>query len=258
MGHFFNSKTAKMPRIKIVTAHFLISLTVVLSLYCLIISVWYPDYHSQDPEFKHIILIVFCVDITLGPLLTAIIFKPNKKLLKFDLSVIALLQIAALSYGLAAVFIARPAFTVFNVDRFNVVSYLDISEQELKKAVNIDQNNFYTQPKVIGARLPVSLKERQELMMSSALGGLDLAQLPQYYIPYSDVVDDIKSKLQSFDGLLERKPEYKQTIDKLLVELNIPINEIGFLPVVTSHKDVIAIINRKDAAIVKYLMINSW
>jgi hypothetical protein len=61
------------------------------------------------------------VDVTIGPLLTLIIFDTRKKSLRFDLSVIAFLQIVALAYGVYIMFEARPVYTAFVKDRFEVV-----------------------------------------------------------------------------------------------------------------------------------------
>ena len=48
-----------------------------------------------------LILLMIGVDVVIGPLLTLIVFDPKKKHLKFDLVVIAALQLAALAYGSA-------------------------------------------------------------------------------------------------------------------------------------------------------------
>jgi len=54
--------------------------------------------------------------VCLGPLLTLAVFDPKKKELKRDLSIILLIQLSALFYGIYTVSVARPAYIVFAVD----------------------------------------------------------------------------------------------------------------------------------------------
>jgi len=60
--------------------------------------------------------LVLIVDVCLGPLLTLAVFDPKKKELKRDLSIILLIQLSALFYGIYTVSVARPAYIVFAVD----------------------------------------------------------------------------------------------------------------------------------------------
>lgn len=52
-----------------------------------------------------------------------------------DLTVIAVLQLGALSYGLWTVAEGRPAWLVFAVDRFELVRVLDIDKRKLDAAI---------------------------------------------------------------------------------------------------------------------------
>ena len=58
---------------------------------------------------------LLAIDVILGPLLGLLVYKEGKKSLKFDLSVIILIQIAALCYGVFSIEQGRPAWLVYNV-----------------------------------------------------------------------------------------------------------------------------------------------
>ncbi len=62
-----------------------------------------------------------------------------------DLTVIALLQLSALAYGVWTVAEGRPAWLVFAVDRFELVRVLDIDERKLEQA-----DLAYRQPSLLG------------------------------------------------------------------------------------------------------------
>ena len=61
---------------------------------------------------KWIAVIAF-VDLVIGPGLTLLVFKPNKPSLKFDLSVIFIVQMIALSWGVYNAWSVHPKTTVF-------------------------------------------------------------------------------------------------------------------------------------------------
>ena len=73
-----------------------------------VFGLWYPPPLNTASGVTRIFLIVLAVDVVLGPLLTFVVFKRGKKTLKFDLAIIATLQIAALCYGMWTVAQGRP------------------------------------------------------------------------------------------------------------------------------------------------------
>ena len=85
-----------MSRFRASGFHFVISLLVGLVLLALCWFMWYPAPMLMAIGGHEIFLLVVGIDVVLGPLLTLVVFKSGKKTLKFDLAVIALLQIAAL------------------------------------------------------------------------------------------------------------------------------------------------------------------
>jgi len=89
-------------------------------------TVWYRWPLFRIAGGSGLTLILAGVDMTLGPLITLVVFKSGKKGLKFDLAVIALLQATALAYGVHVVYAARPVYLVFAFDRFNVMTAEDI------------------------------------------------------------------------------------------------------------------------------------
>ena len=89
--------------------HFLASLVIFAVLTALIFFYWFPGIlRVADPGWQQILIVIAGVDLVLGPALTFIVFNPAKKSLKMDLSIIAVLQIAAMSYGAYTVHNTRP------------------------------------------------------------------------------------------------------------------------------------------------------
>lgn len=186
-----------------------LSLSAVLAVLALLLvfKLWYPAPLHVAVGVTQIFLLLLLVDVVLGPLLTLLVYKPGKKTLVLDLAVIAVLQLSALCYGLWVVAEGRPAWLVFNVDRFDLVRALDIDERKLDGALSEYRNPSLFGPRWVAAVSPVDADARNELMFEAASGGSDLPQRPDLYRPLVDVEDDIRqrsrsmSKLQDFNSV---------------------------------------------------------
>jgi len=108
-------------KIKAAFIHLLISTGLVIASYLIITEIWYPAPFFKATDVSQIFILILIVDLVLGPLLTFVVYKKNKKTLIMDLSVIALLQLSALAYGLYSVYEARPVWIAYIVDRFELV-----------------------------------------------------------------------------------------------------------------------------------------
>ena len=102
-----------MSKKKAFLIHLGASLFVFSIILMLIIYVWYPSpYFDTDYRMKWIMMIAF-VHIVLGPGLTLLIYKVDKPNLRFDMSAIVILQLAALSWGVGNAWSAHPLINVF-------------------------------------------------------------------------------------------------------------------------------------------------
>lgn len=109
--------------------HLGISLVVGLGLALLTRLVWYPGPLFEVSGAVGLLTILVPVDIVLGPLLTLLVFKAGKPSLRFDLTVIALLQASALVYGAWTIAEVRPVYVVLFGNQLTVVRSLDLAEQ---------------------------------------------------------------------------------------------------------------------------------
>lgn len=102
-------------------SHLFISLLIaVLSLY-LVFECWYPNPLDKALGVASIFLLLLCIDIIVGPLLTLVVAKKDKKTLKTDLLTIGIIQVFALVYGLYIVTQGRPVWIIYDSGRFELV-----------------------------------------------------------------------------------------------------------------------------------------
>lgn len=115
-------------RYTVVCAHVLLSVAILGGLLCAMYFLWYPDGLFTLAGGWQGLRILAPIDLVLGPLLTLMFYRPGKKGVVRDLAMIGCVQIAALGYGLNAVYQQRPVALVFAEGEFLAVTPQDIDE----------------------------------------------------------------------------------------------------------------------------------
>lgn len=171
--------------------HMLISLSVAALAAALVFGLWYPYPYRDISGGRELFGLVTVVDVVMGPLLTLVVYNARKswreKLL--DFSLIGLLQLAALGYGLWTVAQARPVHLVFAYDRFNVVHAIDVPAERLPQAPAGLQSLPWQGPSLIALR-ELSPQEQMEVTMAE-LGGAPAAARPELWQPYEQARDRV-------------------------------------------------------------------
>jgi hypothetical protein len=226
---------------------------VVLGMYLL----WYPPpYFDLMGGPMLVVLIVGC-DVVIGPLITLIIFRSGKRGLKFDLVCITMAQLAALSYGLYTMFDARPVFTVFAVDRFEIVSASDIDSSNLAQAsVREFASLPVTGPRVVGAKLPTDPAEHDKVLFFKY--GADLKGLPKFYVPYDQVAADAAHKAKPLDTLESKGAATREAVERTVSRLGVPHDNLGYLPLVGHFADMAAIVDLGTGHMLAVVDANPW
>lgn len=124
-----------MNRYQAFAVHMAISLVIFFVLLVCITQYWYPGILFDTGNGWKAIALIVSIDLILGPLLTFIIFNPNKSSLKFDLSVIALVQIAALAYGTWTIYSSRPLAIAYINSSFHTFYANADNAKDIKEVV---------------------------------------------------------------------------------------------------------------------------
>jgi hypothetical protein len=114
--------------------HLSLSLLVFSSLVLIMLLFWFPgELFFIDGGWEGLKLVAM-VDLVLGPALTLILFKPGKPKLILDMSMIVVLQVAALAYGFYTTHQQRTVAIVYAEKGFNTLSAKDnrVADAELR------------------------------------------------------------------------------------------------------------------------------
>ncbi|MEE9413389.1 MAG: TfpX/TfpZ family type IV pilin accessory protein [Methylococcales bacterium] len=248
-----------MNRWKASAAHFIICIVIAAAVLLLMLLAWFPPPYFSAQGGKELFYLIISVDVVLGPLITLVVYKHGKKGLKFDLIVIALLQISALGYGIVAISKARPVYMVYSIDRFELINGKDIDPSDMRKATLDEFKSFpLTGPKLIGAKLPDNAQERNEIMFASFSGGADISALPKYYVPYQSLKQEVIEHLKPLSRLTASAKLSNVDLDQVVKDTGLAENELGFLPITTVKDHLAAIVNRQSAEIMDVIPVDPW
>ena len=241
-----------MTRLKAAGTHVLISICIVFTVLTTMYFLWYPSEYFVLMGGKNLITLLASVDVFLGPLLTFCIFKAGKKGLKFDLFCIALVQFIALSYGVYVMFEARPIFTAFHKNQFQIGSVVDIAPNELAKA----KNPLWRQPSVTGPQLVAigepDKKDKKAVAFAGAVNEYAY-RYPILYEDYNKHRPDVIKAGKPLNSLATDSVENKAVIDQFLGQINRPATDFLVLPISSELAEMSAIVDAKTGDFIEII-----
>lgn len=240
-------------------SHLALSAVIGAAMLAAMVLVWYPPPYFEAAGGNNLVLLMLGVDVALGPLLTLAVFDPRKGLgkLRFDLAVIAFFQVAALAYGVHVMFIARPVYLVYAVDRFDLVMANTLPDSELAKAPPPYDRRPRGKPPTVGARVPEDPKLKEESLFL-AVGGVDLTQQPRFYVRYEDIAKDAAARAKPIKALRALNPDRTDRVDASIRASGRAEGDLAFLGAAAPNRDFAVIVDKATGAIVDRLMVRPW
>lgn len=214
------------PKLKATFIYFVISLLIFLIPAAFIVFDWYPQ-----PYFSHAgglqgIRIIAIVHLILGPVLTFIIFNPNKsqKAINFDFSIITLAQISALIWGTTVIYSQRPIAAVYYNDAFQVIIEEVYGEQE----ISLDKLSSFSEssPPLIYVRKPSDPDEMAAVMAWAFVEGKPESALGMLYSPLVEHISDLAHNNSDNIALIQKDADSNKDLADLLHQHNTHINNV--------------------------------
>jgi len=236
--------------------HLLISSFVFIASLLIMLRVWYPDFYFEASAGWGVLRILLMVDVVLGPLITLIIFKSGKPGLRFDLSVLAFLQVSALIYGGSIIYENRPLYLVFAVDRFEIIPAGAIDVSGIKAPGLLSSTDG--RPPVVFASPPEDPEERGKIAMEVIMGGKDIELRPALYSPFMEHIDAVLSRGVDIEALMKRDERSRQQIEEFAVAQDSKPGDYSYYPLIGKNKDMLAVLSASNGSWGGVIDINPW
>ncbi len=245
-----------MSRWKAAGIHFLLSAFVAVAAIAVVVFVMFPPPYTGSAGAGKLLIILIGVDVTLGPLITLIIYRHGKPGLKFDLFVIAALQLSALIYGLTMIAGSRPVYLVHLPDRFALVSANSLSQEALAAAPPVYRELPWTGPRLVSTEL--SPEAKLEVMMVALEGGPDADGFPKYYVDYEKKLTVVLENAKPLAGLRSWSEQADMIVSQWLADGAREAAEYVYYPMRDRRGYSTLVLNARTAQPVDVLPIDPW
>ena len=240
-------------RVRFFSIHFLCSVLIILIASAIIFGLWYPEPLAKALGVTPLFLMLILIDIVIGPLFGWLVYKEGKKTLKFDLSVVIVLQICAFSYGFYAIAQGRPAWIVFDSLNFTVVKNSDIETKNIDQAKAEFQQSSWFKPAFVTTQFS-SVSPQKTLLNSATKPQSNLyIHYPVYYTNIASAKMSIP--LSALPLSLLEKYNDKNIVDKMTgknpqadawIALSAPV------------QDMVVLIDKEKGEVIKIVDLRPW
>ena len=244
-----------MNRYNAAATHLGISAAVIAIFFSIVFFIWYPAPYFSIEGTYDVIIILIAVDLVLGPLLTLVIFKTGKPGLKFDLSMIALVQISALLYGGNTIYSERPYFIAFAVNQFSVIQ-ANVATKEMDLSLIDPKINYkHLGPSYVYAENPPDSELAMRISLEAAAGGPDIDRHPELYRDFKKYISRSFNQSLDLDTLAKQYPG-NDVIVKEFRRHYPDTKSLAFFPLFGKQRHIILVVDRNSAEVIDYLEIN--
>ncbi len=212
--------------------------------------VWYPGVLAKAVGVSHIFLLLLCIDVTVGPILTLFLAKEGKKGLWFDLVTVVLLQFTALIYGIWHIAEGRPVWQTVNIYRVELVKAIDMDYTNAQKPFT---RNPLGSPRWAMVRPAKDKKETSDWIWLELEKGKSPTQRAELYQSIDTHWSEISKEILPLEKL--SKYNIKKEIDAVL--LKYPEAD-GFLPMIGGEWDMTVLVSKKEQKILSVVDLRPW
>ena len=246
-----------MTRTRAALIHLAVSALIVGSVLTVVFLAWYPGYLFELSGAIDPVLVMVGVDVTLGPILTFIVFKAGKPGLKFDLAVIFSVQLAALLYGSITLYQERPHFLVFAVDSFTAIP---------ARAVDMDALRYdelrskpTIGPVMVHARMPEDPERRREIVEGVLFEGEpDLERRADCYEPYEYGAAEIRAHAIDIHDFSPAGEQEADEIAAAIERFEAAHQALGLVPTRSFSDDYALVIDLATLEPLTAIRVNAW
>lgn len=214
-------------RLRFALTHLLSSCSVFFGVMALFFLGWFPHGYRELSGVTTLALWMLLVDVVVGPVCTFVVADPRKLVHERvrDFSIIVVLQIAALAYGVSVAWSARPALLVFEYSLFRLVPASEVASQGL---TGVQQAEHVLGVPLLSLR-PFGSPEEKLQMTLAAIAGYSLSARPELWASYSSAKQAVLAQARPVKDLVG----FDSAIGaELALMTSLKTAEVGVLPVV--------------------------
>ncbi len=237
--------------------HLSISALVLSTAAVLAMVLWYPPSLFQVSGVDRLLVVLTSIDLSVGPLLTLLVYRHGKRGLRFDLTVIALLQASFFSYGAHVFFAGRPVFLVGNVDRFELVFANQIKPADWAAASPPFDRPGYGRPRLAGVLMPTDPQAHNALVFDELSGHL-ATQQPRLFRDYALIAPALLRRAHPLDAAMATSALARSRLQSALHRLHMPASAVRWLPLDSVRGSAVQLVAASDGRPLATVALDPW
>ena len=239
-------------RLKFFLDHITISVLIALIVVCIVFLLWYPAPLAKATGVTQLFLMLIVIDVIIGPMLTLLIYKEGKKTLKTDLTVIVLIQITALLYGVYNIAQGRPVWLVQNGNRFELVRNNEIMDENIKLAKAEYRQVSWLKPQFVAVKSGDTIEQKNKNLFEEVETGISAALRPERYT----TLDQEKQNLVVHSRDLEELKKFNDQ-HRINTVLSQYPQATAWLPLKASVVDMTVLVGQ-NSNVIKIVNLRPW
>ena len=246
-----------MTRLRLFQIRLAGSAAVLIVVFAVIRLLWYPGAYFSIFGIGRLLLVLAVVSLIVGPALSAFIYKPGKKNLAMDLSLLAVVEIAAIVLAVSLIHARQPYYTVFAVDRFEAVSRQEIDASKISHAALRTRPGH--EPRLVFAELPQDPEAFSKLIDETVFAGKrDIDRRPEFWKPYAAGVPVVKAAAKPLENLLNGDERRAARVLRWLAQQRGGRQDYLYLPLRGKTGDAVIILHADIGYPVAILNVDPW
>jgi hypothetical protein len=219
-----------MTRLQAFAIHLSLSLLLIGLVLGLLIWVWYPGPLFELERGWQVLGLLAMPVLVLGPALTLLLFKPGKPGLRFDLGVVALLQIGALAFGMWQLHQARPALLVYAANHFKPLPSIVLAHWDSSGGLQQQWAGFT--PQWLQVELPDDPVAYADLVAAYHKQARSLHSLGERYRPLQAAWPQMLQDAVDIEAYVSLDPDWAAALTDFTGRVGRPSEELAFFPYV--------------------------
>ena len=246
-----------MSRIRFFRIRLAISAAVLLPVYAVVRTLWFPGAYYDISGAPRQFWILAAVVLVVGPVLTTLVWRPGKKGMLFDIVALAGLEVVIVVVAATLLYLRQPYYTVFATDRFEAVprdevfDFVQAREQFGSRAGH--------EPRLVFASLPDDPERMSQLIDETLMLGMpDIDRRPEFWAPYTSGVISVMDAAQPLADLAGSGEQAARTINSWLSAGNRSADAFAFLPLRGGRGDAAIVLDIETGFPVATLAVDPW
>lgn len=210
--------TTLRPRLRAAAIHIGISTVLLAVPLYLIVFRWYPDFHFAVDGGWQGVRLMMAIDLVLGPLLTLIVFNPAKarRLIVLDLSVIGVIQLGAMAWGIYAIHSQHPIAVNFSRGAFHSITAEPLRIEKTDPQVVLQYSD--RRPPLVYVRDAANDDEEARKQLQEFVGGLAEHEDPFFFQPFSANWTLVAGKARTAAERSKESRAFREALPEFLAE----------------------------------------